>query len=159
MDLEALRHANLSQLNTAIGDWGTVVKNLTTLEKRARDDMKAKADRAEWAGVNASVSRGFISKTAGEFSDALTQAMSTLHASCTTSPRTPWAGLRSHPRLWPGPRESDPGLGEYTRMCRLPRRRRSRPSSLPGRRRPPSGHCAVVIARSSVETVAGFEPT
>ncbi|MEU6707540.1 hypothetical protein [Streptomyces wuyuanensis] len=76
MDLEALRHANFSQLNTAIGDWGTVVKNLTTLEKRARDDMKAKADRAKWAGVNATVSRGFISKTAGEFSDALTQATS-----------------------------------------------------------------------------------
>ncbi|MFJ2473134.1 hypothetical protein ACIOWI_09110 [Streptomyces sp. NPDC087659] len=76
MDLEALRHANFSKLNTAIGDWGTVVKNLTTLEKRARDDMKAKADRAAWAGVNAAVSRGFISKTAGEFSDALTQATS-----------------------------------------------------------------------------------
>lgn len=38
--------------------------------------MKAKADRAAWAGVNAAVSRGFISKTAGEFSDALTQATS-----------------------------------------------------------------------------------
>ncbi|WP_328395767.1 hypothetical protein OHS70_09795 [Streptomyces sp. NBC_00390] len=76
MDLEALRHANFSLLNIAIGDWGTVVKSLTRLDKRARDDMKAKADRANWAGVNATVSREFISKTAGEFSDALTQATS-----------------------------------------------------------------------------------
>ncbi|MEU7280688.1 hypothetical protein AB0A69_18150 [Streptomyces sp. NPDC045431] len=76
MDLEALRNANFSALSTAIGDWATVVKNLTTLEKRAQDDMKAKADRATWTGVNATVSRTFISKTAGEFSDALAQATS-----------------------------------------------------------------------------------
>ncbi|MER6101916.1 hypothetical protein ABT115_06115 [Streptomyces sp. NPDC001832] len=76
MDLDALRHANFSLLNTAISDWGTVVKRLTSLEKRSRDDMKAKADRANWAGANATVSREFISKTAGEFSDALTQATS-----------------------------------------------------------------------------------
>ncbi|WP_405751422.1 hypothetical protein OHA19_23370 [Streptomyces sp. NBC_00012] len=76
MDLEALRHANFSTLNTAISDWGTVVKSLTRLEKQSRDDMKAKADKANWAGVNATVSREFISKTTGEFSDALTQATS-----------------------------------------------------------------------------------
>lgn len=76
MHLEALRHGNFSLLNTAIGDWGKVVKNLKGLEKRARDDMKAKADRANWAGVNATVSREFISKSAGEFSDAVTQATS-----------------------------------------------------------------------------------
>ncbi|MFJ1745992.1 hypothetical protein ACIOJD_07065 [Streptomyces sp. NPDC088116] len=40
----------------------------------ARDDLKAKANRANWAGVNATVSREFISKTAGEFSDAVSQA-------------------------------------------------------------------------------------
>ncbi|MFF8613998.1 hypothetical protein [Streptomyces sp. NPDC015350] len=76
MDLEALRHANLSALNTAISDWGTVVKSLTRLEKQSRDDMKAKADKANWAGVNATVSREFISRTVGEFSDALAQATS-----------------------------------------------------------------------------------
>ncbi|MEV8102376.1 hypothetical protein [Streptomyces sp. NPDC088135] len=76
MDLEALRHANFSALNSAISDWGTVVKSLTRLEKQSRDDMKAKADKADWAGVNATVSREFISRTAGEFSDALTQATS-----------------------------------------------------------------------------------
>ncbi|MEW2633925.1 hypothetical protein AB0903_20280 [Streptomyces sp. NPDC048389] len=76
MHLDALRHGNFSLLNTAISDWGKVVKNLKELEKRARDDMKAKADRANWAGVNATVSREFISKSAGEFSDAVTQATS-----------------------------------------------------------------------------------
>ena len=40
----------------------------------ARDDLKAKANKANWAGVNATVSREFISKTAGEFSDAVSQA-------------------------------------------------------------------------------------
>ncbi|MFF8832893.1 hypothetical protein [Streptomyces sp. NPDC015131] len=79
MDLEALRHANFSLLNTAIADWATVVKNLRNLEKRSRDDMKAKSDKANWAGVNATVSREFITKTAGEFSDALTQA-TTIHS-------------------------------------------------------------------------------
>jgi hypothetical protein len=60
MHLDALRHGNFSLLNTAISDWGKVVKNLKSLEKRARDDMKAKADRANWAGVNATVSREFL---------------------------------------------------------------------------------------------------
>ncbi|MGW3624813.1 hypothetical protein [Streptomyces sp. NPDC000880] len=74
MDLEALRHGNFASLGVAIDDWSSVVKSLIALEKDARDDLKAKADRASWAGVNATVSREFITKTAGEFTDAVTQA-------------------------------------------------------------------------------------
>ncbi|MFJ4872492.1 hypothetical protein [Streptomyces sp. NPDC088757] len=76
MDLEALRHGNFATLGTAIDDWTKVVGHLKGYEKDAREDLKAKADRAKWAGVNATVSRQFISKTAGEFADALAQATS-----------------------------------------------------------------------------------
>ncbi|MFC8794693.1 hypothetical protein [Streptomyces cinereoruber] len=76
MDLEALRHGNFATLGTAIDDWTKVVGYLKGYEKDAREDLKAKADRAKWAGVNATVSRQFISKTAGEFADALAQATS-----------------------------------------------------------------------------------
>lgn len=48
--------------------------NLETLEKNAREGLKGLADKANWAGVNATVSREFITKTAGEFTDAHTEA-------------------------------------------------------------------------------------
>jgi hypothetical protein len=76
MDLDALRQGDFSKLSQAITAWKGVVDRLQTLETDARDDLKAKADKANWAGVNATVSREFISKTAGEFSDAHTQAKS-----------------------------------------------------------------------------------
>ncbi|MFE4494743.1 hypothetical protein ACFRKD_20070 [Streptomyces niveus] len=74
MDFESLRQGNFSALGTAINDWSSVVKSLTTMEKNARDDFKAKADKADWSGANATVTREFVTKTAGEFTDALTQA-------------------------------------------------------------------------------------
>ncbi|MEU8885416.1 hypothetical protein [Streptomyces hydrogenans] len=76
MDLEALRHGNFASLGTAIADWTKVAEYLKGYEKDAREDLKAKADRAKWSGLNAAVSRQFISKTAGEFADALAQATS-----------------------------------------------------------------------------------
>ncbi|MYR94773.1 MULTISPECIES: hypothetical protein [unclassified Streptomyces] len=78
MDLETLRHGNFAQLNEAITAWKGVVDKLKALDTDARDDLKAKADKANWAGLNATVSREFITKTAGEFSDAHTQA-TTIH--------------------------------------------------------------------------------
>ncbi|MCX4587798.1 DUF6571 family protein [Streptomyces sp. NBC_01481] len=74
MDLEALRHGNFASLGTAIDDWSSVIKSLTTMEKDAREDLKGKANKASWAGVNATVSRQFIAKTADEFADAVKQA-------------------------------------------------------------------------------------
>ncbi|WP_103514118.1 hypothetical protein [Streptomyces sp. SM10] len=76
MDIEALRHGNFAALGTAVEDWTGVIQRLTEMEKRARDDLRAKANRANWAGVNASVSREFINRTAGEFADAVKQATS-----------------------------------------------------------------------------------
>ncbi|MFE9238716.1 hypothetical protein [Streptomyces sp. NPDC007007] len=78
MDLETLRHGNFSQLNEAITAWKGVVDKLKALAGDAREDLKAKADKASWAGVNATVSREFITKTVGEFGDAHTQA-TTIH--------------------------------------------------------------------------------
>ncbi|MFC8275061.1 hypothetical protein ACFUJR_21475 [Streptomyces sp. NPDC057271] len=78
MDLETLRQGSFGQLSQAITAWKGVADKLKTLETDARDDLKAKADKADWAGVNATVSRGFITKTAGEFTDAHTQA-TTIH--------------------------------------------------------------------------------
>ncbi|MET7346878.1 hypothetical protein ABZT42_02615 [Streptomyces mirabilis] len=74
MDLDTLRLGNFASLGTAIDDWTRVVGNLETLEKNAREGLKGLADKANWTGVNATVSREFITKTAGEFTDAHTEA-------------------------------------------------------------------------------------
>ncbi|OIK06833.1 DUF6571 family protein [Streptomyces monashensis] len=74
MDLDALRHGNFSQLGEAITDWEKMTKDLANLKEDARNHLKSRADKADWAGVNAQVSREFIDKTAEEFADAHTQA-------------------------------------------------------------------------------------
>ena len=74
MDLDALRYGNFHQLDEAITDWQNMAKKLKTLATDADRNLKGKADKADWAGVNATVTREFIDKTAGEFADAHTQA-------------------------------------------------------------------------------------
>lgn len=74
MDLDTLRHGNFAKLGEAVTDWEQMTKKLADLKKDAEDNLKAKADRAKWAGANATVSREFITKTAAEFADAYTQA-------------------------------------------------------------------------------------
>ncbi|MFF3936374.1 hypothetical protein [Streptomyces phaeofaciens] len=74
MDLDALRHGDFSKLGEAVTDWEQMTKKLADLKRDAEDNLKAKADKAKWAGVNASVTREFIAKTAAEFADAHTQA-------------------------------------------------------------------------------------
>ncbi|MFE4799202.1 hypothetical protein ACFRFL_30075 [Streptomyces sp. NPDC056708] len=74
MDLDSLRFANFSDLDAAITDWEQMVTKLKTLQDDAKDDLKAKSDKANWAGENATVTRAFVDKTAGEFADAHTQA-------------------------------------------------------------------------------------
>ncbi|MGW6272409.1 hypothetical protein [Streptomyces sp. NPDC055060] len=76
MDLEALRTANFSMLDDAISDWTKMVGSLDRMEGSAEKGLKAAARKANWAGVNATVSREFISKTAEEFGDAHLQAKS-----------------------------------------------------------------------------------
>nr|BFD84359.1 hypothetical protein StreXyl84_37600 [Streptomyces sp. Xyl84] len=76
MDLDALRHGNFAKLGEAVTDWEQMTKKLAALKKDAEDNLKAKADKANWAGINATVTREFIAKTAAEFADAHTQAES-----------------------------------------------------------------------------------
>ncbi|MEU0344692.1 hypothetical protein ABZ092_38635 [Streptomyces bobili] len=74
MDLDALRYGDFSKLGEAVTDWEQMTKKLGELQKDAESNLKAKADKAKWAGVNATVTREFIAKTAAEFADAHTQA-------------------------------------------------------------------------------------
>lgn len=76
MELDTLRDANFKLLDDAVEDWSTLVKSLGELKKDAEDNLHKGANKADWAGVNAKVSKEFIGKTAGEFADAHTQAKS-----------------------------------------------------------------------------------
>ncbi|MEW2548373.1 hypothetical protein AB0910_21835 [Streptomyces sp. NPDC047002] len=75
LTFEQVLHANLTGLDDAVTDWGATVTKLETLERSA-DTMKTKAEKADWAGENAGVTREFVRKTAKEFSDAKTEASS-----------------------------------------------------------------------------------
>ncbi|MFI1831083.1 DUF6571 family protein [Streptomyces sp. NPDC020412] len=76
MDLESLRTFTFESLDNAVDDWSKVVTNLEELAESADKGLRVRANKANWAGVNAKVSRQFIGKTAGEFSDAGAQAAS-----------------------------------------------------------------------------------
>ncbi|WP_282795847.1 DUF6571 family protein [Streptomyces sp. CC224B] len=76
MDYDALRWANFKLLDDAVSDWSLLVDHLERLERDAGVGLRGAANRANWAGVNATVSREFIGKTAGEFKDAHAQAKS-----------------------------------------------------------------------------------
>ncbi|KIF69666.1 hypothetical protein HY68_15490 [Streptomyces sp. AcH 505] len=75
LKFEQVLHANLSGLDGAVKDWDATITKLATIEESA-GDMKAKADKADWAGENAGVTRDFVRKTAKEFGDAKTEASS-----------------------------------------------------------------------------------
>ncbi|MGW2510630.1 hypothetical protein ACWC0A_14565 [Streptomyces scopuliridis] len=76
MDFEALHSANFKLLDDVVDDWTKMLGKLADLKTDAKDGLHGKANKANWAGVNATVSREFIGKTAGEFGDAHTQAES-----------------------------------------------------------------------------------
>ncbi|MFI6288743.1 hypothetical protein ACIBCM_29030 [Streptomyces sp. NPDC051018] len=70
MDLEALRSARFNALDEAVSDWSRMITHLEDLEKGAREGLRGQAKKADRAGANATVSREFIGRTAGEFTDA-----------------------------------------------------------------------------------------
>ncbi|MER7692891.1 hypothetical protein [Streptomyces sp. NPDC097610] len=76
MDLEALRFADFTLLDDAVEDWTTMIRDLDDLKESADKGLRGAANKANWAGVNATVSKEFIGKTSGEFADAHTQATS-----------------------------------------------------------------------------------
>ncbi|MGW8489789.1 hypothetical protein [Streptomyces sp. NPDC055886] len=71
---EDIMDAPLGKLKEAADDWSEMVTKLQRLAEVANDGMKVKADKAEWEGANAGVTRGFIGKTAKEFKDAVAEA-------------------------------------------------------------------------------------
>ncbi|MCX5343265.1 hypothetical protein [Streptomyces atratus] len=74
LKFEDIVDAPVGKLKTAADDWSKMVTDLDRLADDAQDGMKVKADKAEWEGANAGVTRGFISKTANEFKDAAAEA-------------------------------------------------------------------------------------
>ncbi|CAL9393139.1 hypothetical protein SUDANB106_01315 [Streptomyces sp. enrichment culture] len=67
---------SFSSLSGAASDWESVVTRLEELAEDARTGMAAKAEKADWKGENASVTKPFVRKTAKEFGDAAAQARS-----------------------------------------------------------------------------------
>ncbi|MFG3583725.1 hypothetical protein [Streptomyces sp. NPDC047990] len=71
-----LVEVDLGRLSTAVTDWKNTVDGLKTQAENARKGMQAKSDAARWAGVNATVTREFVAKTAKEIADLHTEANS-----------------------------------------------------------------------------------
>ncbi|MFD0393690.1 hypothetical protein ACFQ3Z_19825 [Streptomyces nogalater] len=71
-----LVEVDLGRLESAVSDWKGTVDKLKTAAENARKGMKAKADSARWAGVNATLTREFVDKTAKEIADLHTEASS-----------------------------------------------------------------------------------
>ncbi|MEU2287930.1 hypothetical protein ABZ614_39505 [Streptomyces sp. NPDC013178] len=71
-----LVEVDLAKLGTAVSDWKSAVDKLKTAAENARKGMQAKSDKARWAGVNATVTRGFVTKTTKEIADLHTEANS-----------------------------------------------------------------------------------
>ncbi|MFI9252864.1 hypothetical protein [Streptomyces sp. NPDC053069] len=69
LTLTDLVDVDLSRLATAVSDWKKAVDGLKKAAESARTGMQAKSDSARWAGVNATVTREFVAKTAKEVSD------------------------------------------------------------------------------------------
>ncbi|WPW29164.1 hypothetical protein P6B95_18425 [Streptomyces atratus] len=74
LKFEDIVDAPVTALKTAADAWSDMVTQLDRLAGDAFDGMKAKADKAEWEGVNAGVTKAFIGKTAKEFKDAAAEA-------------------------------------------------------------------------------------
>ncbi|MER8032953.1 hypothetical protein ABTZ78_28775 [Streptomyces bauhiniae] len=71
---EDIIHAPVAKLKAAADDWSEMAGKLEKLATDAADGMKAKADKADWDGVNAGVTKAFIGKTVKEFADAAAEA-------------------------------------------------------------------------------------
>ncbi|MFE5486434.1 DUF6571 family protein [Streptomyces sp. NPDC056527] len=72
---EQLLNAKFGPLDTAATQWTELITKLTGLQTDAKA-MKSKADKSTWKGENAGVTKEFVTKTAKEFSDAVTEAES-----------------------------------------------------------------------------------
>jgi hypothetical protein len=73
---EDLLSVNLGHLGSAVEDWARVVRNLDKQQQNAHKGLLHKSETARWAGVNATVTREFVRKTAKEISDLHVEAKS-----------------------------------------------------------------------------------
>ncbi|WP_406149293.1 DUF6571 family protein [Streptomyces sp. NBC_01012] len=73
---EQLLTARLGPLDTAVTQWTEMIGKLTSPLRTDASAMKTKADKSSWKGENATVTKEFVTKTAKEFGDAVTEAES-----------------------------------------------------------------------------------
>jgi hypothetical protein len=73
---EQLLTARLAPLGTAVTQWTEMIGKLKSPLRTDAKAMKAKADKSSWKGENATVTKEFVTKTAKEFGDAVTEAES-----------------------------------------------------------------------------------
>ncbi|MEL5958621.1 hypothetical protein AADR41_28320 [Streptomyces sp. CLV115] len=71
---EDLIDAPVVKLKTAVDDWDKMASDLDKLADDAAKGMKVKSDKADWEGLNAGVTKAFVTKTAKEFADAAAEA-------------------------------------------------------------------------------------
>ncbi|MEE1747407.1 hypothetical protein [Streptomyces sp. JV184] len=71
---EDLIDAPVGKLKAAVDDWGKMASDLDKLADDAANGMKVKSDKADWEGLNAGVTKAFVTKTAKEFADAAAEA-------------------------------------------------------------------------------------
>ncbi|MGM9382383.1 hypothetical protein [Streptomyces antibioticus] len=102
-----LLEVDLGKLGTAVSDWKKSVDALKTAAESARKGMRAKSDAARWAGVNASVTREFVTKTTKEISDLHSEA-SSIH-SLLSDGHTELVALQKKIRV--AVQQEAPGLG------------------------------------------------
>ena len=67
---EQILHVHLGSLKEAVSDWGETHNKLVKLQEKAENGLRTKADKADWSGENACITRPFVKKTAKEFGDA-----------------------------------------------------------------------------------------
>ncbi|MFI6344003.1 hypothetical protein [Streptomyces sp. NPDC050560] len=71
-----LLSVDLGRLGDAVDDWKRAVRDLGKQEKNAHDGLIRASESARWAGVNATVTREFVGKTAKEIGDLHREARS-----------------------------------------------------------------------------------
>ncbi|MFF0431832.1 hypothetical protein ACFYU9_06360 [Streptomyces sp. NPDC004327] len=76
LKFDQVLHARIGGLDEAVTAWSETVTKLEKTKEKAENGLRAKADKADWKGQNASVTQAFVRKTAKEFGDALTEATS-----------------------------------------------------------------------------------
>lgn len=71
---EDIVDAPVGKLKAAADDWARMAGDLDKLADDAADGMKVKSDKADWQGLNAGVTKAFVTKTAKECADAAAEA-------------------------------------------------------------------------------------